>query len=134
MMAPESQLDDVRGTGHLADRLGALAGALCAVHCAATIPAAGLLSTDLAAILGHELELFLFSIAAVLLVISAVHGYRHHRSLGIMAAFALCVVTWLVGTFAAPEPLEGVLHVGAAIGLATTHLVSLRRIRSTCAH
>jgi len=133
MMAPESQLQDAHEGGHLADRMGALAGALCAIHCAATIPLAGVMSGGMAAIFGHEAELLLFGIAGVLLVLSAAHGYRHHRSRGIVLAFGLCALTWLAGTFLAPEPLEGVLHLSAAVGLAATHLVSLRRLRA-CAH
>lgn len=133
MTATDTELTGPHAAGSLADRLGALAGALCAVHCAASIPLAGLMSTDLASMLGHEAELVLFSIAGVLLVVSSVHGYRHHRSLGIMASFAFCVALWLTGTFLAPEALEGVLHVGAALGLAITHLISLRRLRA-CAH
>jgi hypothetical protein len=116
------------------DRVGAFAGALCAIHCAATIPLAGLLSSnEVGRLFGHGAELVFFGVAILLVIASSVHGYRHHRSLGILAAFAASFALWACGTFFASGALESALHVSAAIGLATTHVVSLRRLRA-CAH
>ncbi len=124
------------GSRHLTDRLGALAGAICAVHCAATVPLAGLLATTdvgLGVFFGHESEWVFVAIAAVFVLLSSVHGFRHHRSWAIPLAFAASFAVWIAGTWLASGALESVLHVTAALGLAITHIVSYRRLTS-CQH
>jgi hypothetical protein len=132
-MPTAPRYDEPTGSRHLTDRLGAIAGVLCAIHCAATIPVAGLMSADLGAVFGHEAEWFFVSVAGIFVLLSSVHGYRHHRSWAILVAFAASFAIWVVGTVFATGSVEVALHVAAAVGLATTHLVSLRRLKS-CDH
>ncbi len=132
-MPTAPQYDEPTESRHLTDRLGAIAGAICAVHCAATVPVAGLLSADVGGLFGHEAEWLFVGIAAVFVLLSSVHGYRHHRSWAIPAAFAASFALWVLGTVFAAGPVEAGLHVAAATGLAVTHLVSLRRLQS-CRH
>lgn len=130
---PAAPYDEPSESRHLTDRLGALAGAVCAVHCAATIPLAGLLSADAAFLFGHEAEWVFVAVAAGFVLLSSVHGYRHHRSWSIPLAFAASFALWLAGTFFASGFFESALHVAAALGLAATHVVSFRRLRR-CRH
>ncbi len=107
---------------------------LCAVHCAATVPLASVLSTSqVGRLFGHGAEALFFSVAVLLVVASSIHGYRHHRSVGILLAFAASFALWATGSLFATGALEATLHVSAGVGLATTHLVSLKRLRG-CAH
>jgi hypothetical protein len=134
--APPAPFPGSDSTHHLTvtDRVGAFAGVLCAIHCAATVPLAGLLSSSqVARFLGHGSELVFFTVAVLLVLASSIHGYRHHRSIGILCGFALSFALWVAGSLFATGTLESVLHVSAAVGLATTHLVSLKRLRS-CSH
>lgn len=114
----------------LADRLGASASLLCALHCAllpiavAAVPALGL---GLLGGVGFERGFTLF--ATVLAVATLVSGYRRHRTLGALMFLVPGVLALWFGAFG-PLGHEGVVHavvmtVGGTL-VAAAHLLNIR--------
>ncbi|HST27149.1 MAG TPA: MerC domain-containing protein [Rudaea sp.] len=120
---------------HAADRLGAVASLLCAVHCAALpfllaiLPALGL-----GFLASHGFERGFIAFASVLALTMAVVGYRRHRT---ARAFALLVPGLLalwIGGFAFDLSHATYLHsLLVAVGgscVAFAHFINLRLGRS----
>jgi len=99
-----------RNLWHLADRLGALASFLCAIHCAllpfvlALLPLLGL-----SFLADHGFERGFVSFACVLALVSLINGYRrHHRPLPLYLALPGLALLLMGVTFA--ENYSIVLH------------------------
>jgi len=116
---------------HAADRLGATASFLCALHCAAlpfvltVLPALGL------GFLGdHRFERIFIAFASVLASAALVRGYRRHR---VPAALFLLVPGlallwtggWIFDTEASPV-LHAVLVTLGGCSVALAHIVNMR--------
>ncbi len=69
-----------------ADRVGALVGFLCALHCALLPFLLGVLpALGLGFLAGVELELTLLAVAGVVAAVAVVHALRRHRRRGVVA-------------------------------------------------
>lgn len=76
--------------GHVADRIGAVASALCAVHCALTALAPALLvGLGLGMWMSHELELGLTVVAVLFGLASLRMAWRAHKSPAVLAVLVL---------------------------------------------
>ena len=76
--------------GHVADRIGAVASALCAVHCALTALAPALLvALGLGMWMSHELELGLTVVAVLFGLASLRMAWRAHKSPAVLAVLVL---------------------------------------------
>lgn len=132
---------------HAADRLGAVASFLCAIHCAllpfviAVLPLLGL------SFLGsHRFEEVFVSCACVLAASALISGYRrHHRRLPMFFAVPGLLLLVLGVTFLHGGSLmvHSVLVTTGGLLVATAHFINLRVDRSghaghihgpTCAH
>ena len=116
---------------HAADRLGAAASLLCAVHCAALPFVLALLpALGLGFLANHGFERGFIAFASVLALTMAVLGYRRHRT---ARAFALLVpglaLLW-VGGFAIDLGSTTLWHslfvVAGGTCVSLAHIVNLR--------
>ena len=118
------------GRLRLADRLGASASLVCALHCAllplaiAAVPTLGL---SLAGEIGFERGFTVF--ATVLAAATLVSGYRRHRTLGALMFLVPGVLAIWFGAFG-PLGHDDVVHaVVMAVGgtlVAAAHLLNIR--------
>jgi hypothetical protein len=116
---------------HAADRVGATASLLCAVHCAllpfvlTVLPALGL------GFLGdHRFERAFIAFASVLAVTAMIRGYRRHRMPGALFLLVPGLVLlwsggWLFDTGLSPA-LHAVLVALGGCSVAFAHIVNLR--------
>lgn len=116
---------------HVADRVGATASFLCALHCAAlpfvltVLPALGL------GFLGdHRFERVFIAFASVLALTTLVRGYRRHRMPGALCLLAPGLVllwtgAWIFDTESSPFLHASLVTLGGC-GLALAHIVNLR--------
>ena len=113
------------------DRCGAVASALCAVHCllAAVLPAL-LASAGLAFLLAEETEWALVATAALFGSAALVHGLKRHRRWPIAAAMALGVLAIVGSRFVEGTALGALPSVDASVILVGGHLLNMRSIRS----
>ncbi|MBU6198954.1 MAG: MerC domain-containing protein [Xanthomonadaceae bacterium] len=94
-------LPPAAGLTGAADRLGAAASLLCAVHCAALpfllalLPALGL-----GFLASHGFERVFIACASALAVTMAVHGYRRHRTAWVFGLLVPGLVLLWLGGFA----------------------------------
>ncbi|MBS1721624.1 MAG: MerC domain-containing protein [Armatimonadetes bacterium] len=122
-----------------ADRAGAIASFVCAVHCAAV----GLLVTVLPLIglaFLHEpwVEVSFYAMAVVFGVWAAVRGWRLHRSFwpGVLFATGLSLVGfghWMAGRHAELSPLETLGHLlsaGGGLTLVAFHVLNARMTKT----
>jgi hypothetical protein len=118
---------------HLADRLGATASFLCAIHCAALpfvfalLPLAGL-----GFLAGHTFERVFVVFAVALALFSLINGYRRHRRAQSLMLAMPGLALLLIGVMFA-ESYSLVLHstLVACGGLlvASAHFLNLRMDR-----
>lgn len=118
----------------LADRVGATASFLCALHCAALPVAIALLPTlGLGFLADHAFERIFVSCSITLATISLAIGFRQHRRL---AALLLMLpgVALLVGGLLMPDdhgsPVHAVLVTAGGILVMCAHLANLRLTHS----
>ena len=116
---------------HAADRLGAMASFLCALHCAAlpfvltVLPALGL------SFLGdHRFERAFIAFASLLALTSLVRGYRRHRVpaallLLLPGLVLLWIGGWVFDTGSAPILHASLVAMGGCC-VALAHIVNLR--------
>lgn len=114
---------------HLADRVGATASFLCAIHCALLPFVLTLLPLlGLGFLAGHRFERGFVMFAATLALFALVNGYRrHHRPLPLLLALPglallLLGVTW---GLAYPLVVHSVLVTCGGLLVASAHFVNL---------
>lgn len=132
------------GVWHVADRVGATASFLCAVHCAllpfvlALLPFVGL-----GFLADHRFERGFVLFACVLAAIALGRGYRRHRARRPLLLAAAGIALLLLGvTFidGAELAVHSVLVTCGGLLLAAAHFVNLRNDRGAhvrgaqCAH
>ena len=130
---------------HLADRIGAVASFLCAIHCAALPFVLALLPLlGLTFLAGHAFERGFALFASVLALVSLVRGYRRHRHpLPLSLALPGLTLLLLGVTFAETYSigLHSTLVACGGLLVACAHFVNLRLDRRSghlhgpqCAH
>ena len=131
------QADTSRGW-QSADRLGAIASFLCAIHCAllpfvlAALPLVGL-----EFLADHRFERGFVAFACVLAVVALVRGFRRHQQpLPLLLAvpgliLLISGVTWAEGGLVLVH--SGLVTTGGLL-LATAHFINLRRDRPVQVH
>ena len=114
----------------LADRLGAIASFLCAIHCAALpfvfalLPLAGL-----EFLADHRFERVFVAFACTLALLTLVNGHRRHRRSGPLLLALPGMMLLLLGVTAAeqhPILLHSVLVTSGGVLLSCAHFVNLR--------
>jgi hypothetical protein len=129
-LAPETR----RRWWHVADRLGALASFLCAIHCAALPFVLALLPfVGLGFLATHGFEQGFVAFATVLASAALYSGYRrHHRRLPLLLAVPGLVLLILGVTVLHSGSLlvHSVLVTCGGLLVATAHFVNLRVDRS----
>ncbi|CAN5535626.1 hypothetical protein BH11ARM2_BH11ARM2_31520 [soil metagenome] len=111
-----------------ADKLGQIAGTACAIHCAITGVALGVLSVVGLDFLGSETsEFFFIGITFCLGVWALVHGVRKHRS-WVPAIVFISALTCIVGAhLVSHQSVPGViLSVVGGLGLVSFHILNQR--------
>ncbi len=139
-----SDQSNVTSAWHVADRVGAMASFLCAVHCAllpfvlALLPFVGL-----GFLADHRFERGFVIFACVLAAIALGRGYRRHRLRQPLLLAAAGIALLLLGvTFinSAELTVHSVLVTCGGLLLAAAHFVNLRNDRGNrvgavqCAH
>lgn len=132
---------------HAADRLGATASFLCAIHCAALPFVIALLPLiGLSFLADHRFEAGFVAFASVLATVVLVSGYRRHRRRApLLLAIPGLTLLMLGVTFLHSHSLlvHSVLVTCGGLLVATSHFVNLRVDRSehaghihgpSCAH
>ncbi|WP_243042327.1 MerC domain-containing protein [Dyella sedimenti] len=122
----------------LADRLGATASFLCAIHCAALPFVLALLPVlGLGFLADHGFERGFVMFAGALAVATLVSAYRHHRQpLPLLLALPGLVLLIAGVTFAENYSiaLHSVLVTCGGLLVASAHFVNLRKHRAFHAH
>jgi len=125
-----------RSVWHFADRLGAAAAFLCAIHCAllpfvlALLPLLGL-----GFLAGHTFERNFVLFACMLATVSLVAGYRRHgRPLPLCLALPGLLLLLVGVIFAANYSivLHSVMVTCGGLLVASAHFVNLRLDRRAC--
>lgn len=115
---------------HLADRVGATASVLCAVHCAALPFVLALLPLlGLGFLAGHVFERVFVACAAALAMVVLVVGYRHHHRLLPLVLAGPALALLLAGVCVdldADVLVHTVLVTMGGSLLAVAHLLNLR--------
>jgi hypothetical protein len=132
-------------TGWL-DRVGGVAGAICAVHCAlAGLAFGALTSSGLGFVASSEWDVAFVGIAVVVGSLAAASGWRRHRSWKPAALFAAGLGLLLIAKFGMPHEhgagvaraidhlVPTVLSVIGGIGLVGFHVLNAR-LRAACPH
>lgn len=121
------------------DRLGGLAGLVCAVHCGLIAFAPALLTLSGLEILQHEaLEWAFFATALIFAGVAAGYGYRHHRNVWTLVGFGGCASVLIVARLAeAMSAFEGAAALAvtgglALVGLHIVNAVKLRACNASC--
>jgi len=124
-----------RALAHAADRLGAAASLLCAVHCAALPFVLALLpALGLGFLANHGFERAFIACASALAVTMAVHGYRRHRGVRVFALLVPGLSMLWIGGFAFDLGHATLWHSlfvaagGSCVALA--HVANLRLART----
>jgi hypothetical protein len=114
-----------------ADRVGATASFLCALHCAALPFVLALLpAIGLGFLANHAFEHWFIAFATLLALTMLIRGYRHHRErLGLAILLPGLVLLWIGGFVVEPQVSAIghavlVAHGGSTVALA--HVVNLR--------
>ncbi len=122
------------------DEAGALASALCAVHCAVVALAPGLLmAVGLGGLISHEVEWITTAVAILIGLLAGLHGFRKHGSWGLLAGFiamatALVAVRFLDAWLAGATALPALFAVLAGGGMAWMHVLNIRSTRACRSH
>lgn len=131
------------------DKLGAWAGAICAVHCLLTGVALGLLSYAGIGFLGSvATDAIFLGVALIVGIVAVVHGMRKHHSYKPAMVFVLGLIFIVLGHFAFRHvhgvpptgwDLERVLSVAFSVAgglcLVGFHVLNLRLAhRCSCSH
>ncbi|MGE7139536.1 MerC domain-containing protein [Luteibacter sp. NPDC031894] len=147
MTDPTADPETPRRWWHAADRLGATASFLCAIHCAALPFVIALLPVmGLSFLADHRFEAGFVAFASVLASLALISGYRRHRRRApLVFAIPGLVLLMLGVTFLhGHSPLvHSVLVTCGGLLVASAHFVNLRVDRSghaghihgpSCAH
>jgi hypothetical protein len=122
----------------LADRIGALASFLCAIHCAALPFVLALLPLlGLGFLADHRFERGFVMFASALAVATLVSAYRHHRQpLPLLLALPGLALLITGVTFAENYSiaLHSVLVTCGGLLVAAAHFINLRKHRAVHAH
>jgi hypothetical protein len=118
---------------HVADRIGATASFLCAIHCAAlpfVIALLPLLGLEFLA--DHRFERGFVVFACALALLSLGGGYRrHHRRLALwLAAPGLALLLLGVSVAASPLALHSTMVTCGGLLVAAAHFINLRSDRA----
>ena len=121
----------------LADRIGATASLICALHCAALPFVLAVLPTlGLGFLADHLFERIFIACASALAVAMLLHGYRHHHD---RRALTLLVpglaLLWIGGFLVDGHDTVGLHALLVVLGgscLALAHLTNLRLQHATC--
>jgi drug/metabolite transporter (DMT)-like permease len=98
-------------SGRMIDRIGAVASAVCAVHCVLTGIALGLLSYVGLGFMGSPIADAIFlGIAVVIAVIAIVHGVRRHNSYKPAMVFSIGLVMVVLGHFVLHRHSQAGVH------------------------
>jgi len=123
-----------RGMAGLADRIGAAASFLCALHCAALPFALAVLpALGLSFLADHAFERVFIAAASTLALIILIRGYRQHhgtRALSLLAPGL--VLLWIGGFLVDGHDTIGMHALLVSIGgscVALAHLTNLRLAR-----
>lgn len=120
---------------HVADRLGAAASLLCAVHCAALPFVLALLpALGLGFLANHGFERAFIACASALAVTMAVHGYRRHRAARVFALLVPGLLLLWIGGFAFDLGHATLWHslfvVAGGTCVSLAHVLNLRLART----
>ena len=131
---PAPQAHDVSGNGgfaHVADRVGATASFLCALHCAALpfvfalLPALGL-----GFLADHGFERWFIAFATTLATTMLIRGYLRHRVPYALALLLPSLVLLWLGGFVYDFESAGSWHAALVAlggsGVALAHIINLR--------
>ncbi|WP_114238405.1 MerC domain-containing protein [Dyella sp. C9] len=122
----------------LADRVGATASFLCAIHCAALPFVLALLPVlGLGFLAGHAFERGFVMFASALALFALISGYRHHHQpLPLLLALPGLALLILGVTFAENYSiaLHSVLVTCGGLLVASAHFVNLRKHRALHVH
>lgn len=118
------------------DRVGAVLGFACAVHCVAVPIWLGVLpAIGLGFLADHAFDLTIVAMAAVFALFAARSGWRTHRDGRVMSGFVAAIGLLVLGHLIGEDSLVGrVPSVLGGIALAVTHLANLRLSKRACAH
>jgi hypothetical protein len=116
---------------HVADRVGATASLLCALHCAAlpfvltVLPALGL-----GFLADHRFERTFIALASVLALTTLIRGYRRHRMPGALSILVPGLILlwtggWIFDTGTAPILHAALVALGGSC-VAFAHFVNMR--------
>ena len=122
------------GLSHVADRLGATASLLCAIHCAALPFVLALLpALGLGFLANHGFERAFIVCASVLAVTMAAHGYRRHRVARVFALLVPGLLMLWIGGFVFDLSHATLWHslfvVAGGTCVALAHVANLRLAR-----
>lgn len=130
-VAHDPRSDDATTLVQMADRVGATASFLCALHCAALPFVLALLpALGLSFLADHTFERWFIAFATVLALTMLVRGYRRHG--GPQALFLLApglVLLWLGGYVVHLETIPWLHAVLVSLGgssVAFAHIINLR--------
>jgi len=123
------------GLAHAADRLGAAASLLCAIHCAALPFVLALLpALSLGFLADHGFERAFIICASVLALTMAVYGYRRHRAARVFALLMPGLSMLWIGGFAFDLGHATLWHslfmVAGGTCVALAHVANLRLART----
>ena len=120
------------------DRVGAMASAICAVHCLLTGAAFGLLSVMGLGFIGSPpAELAFLVVTLSVGTLAVVHGHRKHHSVVPSLFFVGGLASWLTGHLAFRHGTYGgtAFAVMGGLGLVTFHVLNQRLARRcACGH
>lgn len=118
------------------DRVGAVLGFACAVHCVAVPIWIGVLpAVGLGFLADHAFDLTIVGIAAVFALFASRSGWRTHRDGRVVAGFVGAVALLVLGHVLGEESLLGrVPSILGGLALAVSHLANLRLSKRACAH
>lgn len=134
---PQSSLNRRHGLAQAADRIGATASFICALHCAAlpfvlaVLPALGL-----GFLADHLFERVFIACASALALTVLLHGYRRHRDRRALRLLAPGLILLWIGGFLVDGHdtigLHALLVVLGGSCLAMAHLTNLRMQHARC--
>lgn len=131
----ELQLDSVDHTPRtLLDRLGAVLGFLCAVHCLAVPLLLGALpALGLGFLADHSFDMAIIGLASVVAFFAARSGLRAHGDARIVVGFVAAVTLLVVGHILGEDGLVGrIPSIVGGFSLFALHLYNLRLSRRAC--
>lgn len=139
--APATTADRADSATHWhgrADRFGATASLICALHCALLPLVLGVLPVvGLGFLADHRYEVAFIAFASVLATLMVVYGFRRHHRLVALWLLLPGIALLLAGAFSAFAHGSGMHSVLVAVGgvlVAGAHVVNLRLARSCSRH